>query len=351
MRIAILSPLEMRVPPVGYGGTELVVSLLTEGLVKKGHEVTLFASGDSVTAAKLVSICPGYLRGTKRNRVVLNLLNILACLEHARDFDIIHNHTPFEAMALSSLVQTPMLTTLHGDLKDDFRLLFSKYSGWYNTISYSAKKMLPEKERFAGVVYNAINVSTFPFRDMVNDNSYLLFLSRISNEKGPHLAIEVAKRLNRRLIIAGNIDECDEPYFKDSIQPEIDGHLIQFVGEADYFKKRKLMLQASCLLAPLNWEEPFGLFMIEAMACGTPVIALKRGAAPEIVVHNETGFVVETLEDMVKAVPLVKEIDRRKCRNHVLRKFNVNRMVDDYLRIYFDLLAQSNRIFAEQRKN
>lgn len=333
MRIGIIAPLEMRVPPVGYGGTELVVSLLTEELVRRGHQVTLFASGDSITSARLVSACPEFLRGKERNKPILNMLNVVNCLERAGRFDIIHNHTSLEGMSVAGLVKAPMLTTLHGDLKGDWRLLFTHYRGWYNTISLSAKRLLPERERFAGVIYNAIDVDSFPFNG-ATEGKYLLFLSRISTEKGPHLAIEVARRLGRRLIIAGNIDSVDEGYFKTRVLPYIDNDLIKFIGEADYHKKRELMVGACCLLAPITWEEPFGLFMCEAMACGTPVVVFNRGSAPEVVVHGETGYVVNTVEEMVEAVGRVNDIDRRRCRQHVKRSFDYPRMVDDYLAAY-----------------
>src|SRR5690606_35891251 len=188
MRIGMVAPLEMRVPPAAYGGTELVVSLLTEELVRRGHDVTLFASGDSITSAKLVPGCPRFLRGTDRNAYILNMLNVVACMGRAGEFDIIHNHTCPEGMAMAGLSQTPVLTTLHGGLGGDYLLLFDGYEGWYNTISKSARSLLPDKARFAGVIYNAIDVPTDPFNPCERGNRRL-FLSRMSAEKGPHLAI------------------------------------------------------------------------------------------------------------------------------------------------------------------
>jgi glycosyltransferase involved in cell wall biosynthesis len=340
MRIAMLSPLEMRVPPIGYGGTELVVSLLTEELVRRGHDVTLFASGDSVTNAKLVSVCPRFLRGSGRDAGILTMLSVVTCLEQADKFDIIHNHTCFEGMSTAGLVRTPMLTTLHGGLKGDWLLLFEHYKGWYNTISHSAKRLLPDKERFVGVIYNAIDVKSYPFRGDDRE-PYLLFLSRISPEKGPHLAIEVAKKVGRKLIIAGNVHPVDEEYFQTMVMPGVDGNQIQYVGEADYYQKRKLMSEAYCLLAPITWDEPFGLFLAEAMACGLPVIVFNRGSAPEVVKHGETGFVVNTLDEMANAVELVPRISRRRCREWVEQHFDVPRMVDDYLRAYERVLSEA----------
>lgn len=339
MRIAMISPLEMRVPPIAYGGTELVVSLLTEELVKRGHDVTLFASGDAVTNAKLVSICPNFLRGSDRDAGILTMLNVVTCLEQADKFDIIHNHTCFEGLATAGLIKTPMITTLHGDLKGDWLELFNHYKGWYNTISRSAKSLLPDKERFAGVIYNSIDVSSYPFNDSSREPT-LLFLSRISYEKGPHLAIEAAKRSHRNLIIAGNVHPVDEEYFRTMVMPGVDGEQIKYVGEADYRRKRELLAQAYCLLAPITWPEPFGLFFVEAMACGTPVVVFDKGSAPEVVSHGETGFVVNTMNEMVDAIDNVHQIDRKRCRKHVEERFDVPRMVDDYLAAYKRVLSK-----------
>jgi glycosyltransferase involved in cell wall biosynthesis len=333
MRIAMIAPLEMRVPPIGYGGTELVVSLLTEELVKSGHDVTLFASGDSLTRAKLVAVCPDFLRGKQKEKSIYNMRNVVACLERAEEFDVIHNHTVLEGLSMAGLTRTPMLTTLHGDLKDDWRKLFLDYKGWYNTISHSAKRLLLDKDRFAGVIYNAIDVASYPFNSSATDD-YLLFLSRMSREKGPHLAIEIARRLNRRLILAGNVDAVDEQYFREEVLPGVDNNLIRFVGEADYDMKRELMSGAFCLLAPILWDEPFGLFMVEAMACGTPVVVFNRGSAPEVVLHGVTGYVVETIEEMKEAVNKIRDIDRNLCREHVELNFDVPRMGKAYLQAY-----------------
>ncbi|MBA7593810.1 D-inositol-3-phosphate glycosyltransferase [subsurface metagenome] len=335
MRIAQIAPLDLRVPPAAYGGTELVVSLLTEELIRRGHEVTLFASGDSVTAASLRSVCPHMLRGSAVNAhdaLIYRLLNAMSPFEQAPNFDIIHNHTFPEGMAMANLAGTPVLATLHGGLSEPGRALLSAYKGYYNTISKSAKSLLPDKEGFVGVIYNAINCKSFPFSARGGDD--LLFLSRISQEKGPHIAIEVAKRLGRRLIIAGNVDTVDEEYFKQRIMSQVDSDIVQYFGEAGYEEKRELFANAHCLLMPITWPEPFGLVMVEAMACGTPVIASNKGAAPEIVLDGETGFIVENVEQMVEAVGEVNRIDRSRCREHVERNFDVPRMVDDYLRAY-----------------
>ncbi len=325
---------------MAYGGTELIVSLLTEEYIKRGHEVTLFASGDSVTQAKLVSVCPHYLRGSNRDKNILNMLNAVACMEKSREFDIIHNNTQLEGMSIAGLAKAPMLTTLHGNLKGDWLMLFNRYKGWYNTISRSAKSLLPNKEHFAGIIYNAIDVKAYPFNGSRSE-SYLLFLSRISHEKGPHLAIEVAKKLGMKLIIAGNVDVFDERYFRDEVLPKVDGDLIKYIGEVDFDKKVELMMGAYCLIAPITWPEPFGLFMIEAMACGTPVVALNRGSVPEVVKDGKTGFVVNSLVEMADAIPKARGIDGKVCRKHVEQNFDAPRMAEDYLKAYELVLKES----------
>lgn len=339
MRIGVVAPLEMRVPPVAYGGTELVVSLLVEGLIKAGQDVTLFASGDSITKARLVPGSERFLRGADRDKGILTMLNVLNCLERAGQFDIIHNHTCFEGLSTAGLIDTPVVTTLHGGMEGDWRLLFNRYRGWYNAISKSALSLLPEKERCAGVIYNAVDVESYPFNDGARDD-YLLFLSRISPEKGPHLAIEVARRTKARLIVAGNVDAVDRDYFERRIRPQVDGRQIVFVGEADYHVKRELLAGARCLLAPITWEEPFGLFMAEAAACGTPVIAFRRGAAPEVVADGVTGYITDTVEEMAAAVDRVDGIRPADCRNWAMKNFHVDRMVRDYLAAYEMILHE-----------
>jgi glycosyltransferase involved in cell wall biosynthesis len=258
---------------------------------------------------------------------------VLNCLERAGEFDIIHNHTSLEGLATAGFVDTPVLSTLHGGMDGDWRLLFERYRGWYNTISGSAKRLLPPKEGFAGVVYNGIDYASYPFNPGDRED-HLLYLSRINPEKGPHLAIEVARRLGKRLLMAGNIHSVDREYFRREVEPHIDGDLVRYIGEADQATKRRLLSQASCLLAPITWDEPFGLFMAESMACGTPVIAMDRGAAPEVVKHGETGFIVDSIDEMCRAVAWLHEIDPYACRRRVAEYFSVGSMVDNYLAAY-----------------
>jgi glycosyltransferase involved in cell wall biosynthesis len=340
MRILQVAPLWERVPPPAYGGTEAVVGLLADGLIRCGHEVVLRASGDSITLAELRSVYPRSLRTATgiENTLPYELVHGAEALRDAQDFDIVHNHTGEILMAFAGLADAPMLTTTHGILTPDARFVWEHYDGFYNTISWSQAKGYAglKSARFAGAVHNAIDVQTYPFRPDKED--YLLCLARVSPEKGTHLAIEVARRLSMPLIIAGKVDVVDREYFETMVEPQIDGTNVRFFGEANAKEKRELYAGARCLLVPISWEEPFGLVMPEAMACGTPVIAFARGAAPEIVVDGETGFLVDDVDGMVEAVRHVRAIDPRRCRSHVEERFDVPVMVDGYLDAYERIL-------------
>jgi glycosyltransferase involved in cell wall biosynthesis len=344
MRILQLAPLWESVPPPAYGGTEYVVSLLTEELVKRGHDVALAASGDSQTQAELISAYPRSLRRADdlADRSPYDWQHIATALRHAGDFDVVHNHAGEIPAALSPLIATPMLTTMHCLPTPDNRFIWERYAGAYNTISRSQHCHVAPfagPARFLGHVYNAVDVETFPFEARKSDD--LLFMSRLAPEKGPHLAIEVAKRLGMRLILAGKVDRYDRDFFEAVVRPRIDGDQIVFAGEADASEKRRLYASAKCLLMPLTWEEPFGLVMPEAMACGTPVIALRRGSAPEIVVHGVTGYVVDTVEEMADAVRDVRRIDPGRCREHVRTQFSPAAMAEGYERLYAAIAATS----------
>ncbi len=350
MRILQVAPLWERVPPPAYGGTEAVVGLLADGLVQRGHDVVLRASGDSITMAEPRSVYPCSLRTATgiESTLPYELVHGAEALRDAQDFDIVHNHTGEILMAFAGLINVPMLTTTHGNLTPDARFVWEHYNGFYNAISWSqAKRMVGlHSAQFAGVVHNAINVQTFPF--LANKKDYLLCLARVSPEKGTHLSIEVAHRLSMPLIIAGKVDVVDREYFEAMVEPHIDGTNVRFFGEANAKEKRDLYARARCLLAPIEWEEPFGLVMPEAMACGTPVIAFARGAAPEIIVDGETGFLVDDVDGMVEAVRHVGDIDPRRCRSHVEERFNVPVMVDGYLDAYERILetVRSERLIT-----
>ncbi len=336
MKIAQLAPLWERVPPPQYGGTEVVVSLLADELARRGHKVVLYASGDSQTLAELRPVFDVPLRMAENNGQVKDTnayewVHIASVIKDAAQFDIIHNHSGELPMAMSSAISTPMLSTLHGEITTDMRFLWDRYKWYYNTISRASKRGSPDRN-FAGVVYNAIDVSSFPYDEDKED--YLLFMGRISPEKGPVTAIEVAKRLGKKLILAGKVDKVDRKYFHAEVEPLIDGKLIEFFGEANGVQKRQLYRKAMALLVPLNWEEPFGLVMPEAMACGTPVIAFPRGAAPEIIVDGKTGYLADGVDAMVKAIYRLDRLDPKQCRKHVRQHFDVPVMADGYTALY-----------------
>ncbi len=339
MRIAEISPPWERVPPPAYGGIEAVVSLVTEQLVQRGHDVTLYATGDSITRARLRSVCDVPLRvaGVKRP-LPYELTHVAALISEASQFDIIHNHCGELVMAFSHLVTTPILTTIHGPMKSDAKIVWNNYRGYFNSISRSSRDGFPDRG-YVGVVYNGIDVESFPLRTDKDD--YLLFLGRISEEKGTHLAIDVARAIGRRLVIAGKVDRADVDYYERMVAPRVDGTLVSYVGEADANQKRDLFARASCLLHPVTWPEPFGLVMAEAMACGTPVVGLRLGSIPEVIRHGETGFVVDTVDEMVEAVRYVGSIDPHRCREHVLTMFSSERMSSEYERLFRQITASS----------
>jgi len=343
MKVLQIAPLWETVPPPAYGGTEAVVHLLVEELVRQGHDVTLWASGDSQTSARLESCYPVSLRTAEglESKPVYSWQHAVLSLKNARDYDIIHNHAGEEVMALSHLVpDVPMLTTMHCLITPDTKFVWDRYEGYFNTISWSQRKLMPSVSggEFAGVAYNAVDVSSFPFQSEKAD--YLLFLSRISPEKGPELAVEVAKRTGRRLIMAGKVDDVDREFFADIVEPLIDGDQIIFKGEADGRTKRELYRSAACVLMPITWDEPFGLVLTEAMACGTPVIVFGRGAAPEIVDHGETGFIVADVDEMVRAVGSIHTIDPAYCRTRMEQRFDAPVMAARYLEMYQSILAK-----------
>jgi glycosyltransferase involved in cell wall biosynthesis len=335
MKILQIAPLWERVPPPAYGGTEAVVSVLTDELVRAGHEVTLCASGDSLTLAALRSVYPHSLRTAKevKDGTPYDWVHATQAITDVKGFDIVHNQAGEPVMALAGLVDAPMLTTMHCLITPDTQIVWEYYGGFYNTVSRAQLKTVPplERPRYAGAVYNAIDVASFPFSDMKDD--YLLCLNRVAPEKGTHLAIEAARRVGRKLIIAGKVDRVDREYYEAMVEPLVDGRDVVFVGEADHRAKRELYAKAACALMPICWEEPFGLVMVEAMACGTPVIAFARGAAPELIVDGKTGFVVED------ALGKIDTISPIRCRHHIETNFDVPVMVEGYLRLYREIVG------------
>ena len=346
MKILQVAPLWERVPPPAYGGTEAVVSVLTDALVREGHEVVLHASGDSLTLAPLRSVYQHSLRTASGivDGTPYDWVHAAEAVASAREFDIIHNHAGEPVMALAGLTETPMLTTMHCLITPDTKIVWERYQGHYNTVSRAQLSAVPPlaRPRYAGAVHNAIDVSSFPFNEAKDD--YLLCLNRIAPEKGTHLAIEAARRASRKLIIAGKVDRADRDYYEAMVKPLIDGHNVIYVGEADYRLKRELFAEAACLLNPICWEEPFGLVPVEAMACGTPVVAFSRGAMPELIVDGETGFLVHDMDSLVAALGRIDSIHPARCRSHVEANFDVPVMVEGYLRLYRDIAGLPARL-------
>jgi glycosyltransferase involved in cell wall biosynthesis len=339
MKIAQVSPLFESVPPKLYGGTERVVSYLTEELVALGHEVTLFASGDSVTGARL---CPQGAASLRLNdacedHLPHHFLLLEKVFQHAGLFDIIHFHTDYLHFPLVRRLDVPHLTTLHGRL--DLPDLVPLYQEFRDvpvvSISDSQQTPLPWAN-WLGTVYHGLPIDLFPFNS--EPDRYLAFLGRISPEKGLERAIDIAVRCAKPLKIAAKVDKADREYFEAEIRPRLDHPLIEFIGEIDDREKPAFLSKAYALLFPIAWQEPFGLVMIEAMACGTPVIAWLNGSVPEVMREGVSGFIVDDLESAVRAVDKVKDLSRRDCRHYFEERFSARRMAGDYLAIYQQIL-------------
>jgi glycosyltransferase involved in cell wall biosynthesis len=337
----MIAPLIEPVPPPLYGGTERVVSVLTEELVRRGHTVTLFASGDSQTSAELVPCCPRGLRLDHhvRDTVAYTMVELGEVYAQAHDFDVIHNHIDYFAFPFAQLTATPTVTTTHGRLDlDEVRLAY----GWFPeqrlvSISDSQRAPLPEAN-WVATVYNGIDLACFHFRAEPGD--YLVFLARISPEKRPDRAIEIARDLGMRLVLAAKVDAADQEYYEHAIAPLTRGcPLVEYVGEVSDAEKDVILGGAYAYLFPIDWPEPFGLTMVEAMATGTPVVAYRAGSVPEVVVDGVTGFVCDSFHAMLDAVEQVGALDRQACRAHVEKWFSPAAMAGGYERVYDSLLA------------
>ncbi|PYX95386.1 MAG: glycosyl transferase [Acidobacteria bacterium] len=335
MRIAQVAPLYESVPPKLYGGTERVVSYLTEELVRQGHEITLFASGDSMTSAKLVPACPEALRLNKTaiDHFAHHLVMLERVFARKQDFDIVHFHVDYLHYPLSRRERLVNLTTLHGRL--DIPDLVPVYKVFPDmpavSISDAQRKPLPWIN-WQGTVYHGMPANRLTFR--AGKGNYLAFLGRISPEKGLEQAIQIALRQEMPLKIAAKVDHVDAEYFESAIKPLLNHPLVEFVGEIGYPDKNDFLGDAIALLFPINWAEPFGLVMMESIACGTPVIAYPRGSVPEIIEDGVSGFLVHNVEQAVKAVKRISQIDRRRCRQRFEERFTATRMCNDYLALY-----------------
>lgn len=335
LKIAQVAPLWHRIPPKEYGGTERVVHALTEELVKKGHDVTLFATGDSITSANLYPSFPRGLKGLKLNQAEAGEI-ILAHVGNAykmhEEFDVIHDHLGALNLPAANFIDTPVVITMHGPVTPTKRKLYEMYDKpFYVPISHSQIKYFPNIHS-AGVVHNGLPMDDYPFKRKGGD--YLLFVGRIAKVKGVHFAIDVAEALDFPLIIAAKLDGRDVPYFKKFIKPRL-SKKIKWIGEVSQDERNSLMAGALCFLNPITWKEPFGLTMIEAMACGCPVVAFNNGSIPEIIQDGKTGFIVGNVSEMVGAVEKIKSIDREYCRMHSLNNFSSKVMADKYEEIYY----------------
>ncbi|GAB4540548.1 MAG: glycosyltransferase family 4 protein [Thermodesulfovibrionia bacterium] len=343
LRIAQVAPVIERVPPPRYGGVELVIANLIEGLHKRGHKITLFATGDSISPQRLLSIIDRPMRGMPQRDIWrIEFLQSAKVLEMANEFDIIHCHfgpDVFPYPWITELTDTPFVFTLHGRLDlPELKELYTRCERvrrcYHISISNDQRIPLPEAN-YIGTVYNGIDVQIYPFSDKKED--FLIFLGRASHEKGIVEAIEIAKRAKERLVILAKVDPVDKEYFESKVKPLIDGKKIVFIGEVEFQEKVSWLKRAKAMLFPIQWREPFGLVTIEAMACGTPVIAPRRASVPEIVMDGITGFIVSVenmIEEMVESLKHIKEIKPERCREHVERNFTTDRMVEDYLRLY-----------------
>jgi glycosyltransferase involved in cell wall biosynthesis len=337
----MIAPLIESVPPRLYGGTERVMSALTEELVRRGHQVTLFASGDSRTSAVLVACCPRGLRldNAARDSVAYTALALGEAYRRADEFDLIHNHVDYLAFPFARLTTVPTVSTTHGRLDlPEVRNLYRFFPD-HPLVSISDAQRRPlRSQHWVATVYNGIDLEHLRFNPDPGD--YLVFLGRMSPEKRPDRAIEIARDVGMRLLIAAKVDPADQSYFDQAIAPMMRAcSLVEFIGEVNEREKSDLLGGAYAYLFPIDWPEPFGLTMTEAMATGTPVIAYRAGSVPEVVADGMTGFVCGSLSEMIAAIPRVALIDRAACRAHVEQHFSVAAMADGYERVYAAMLA------------
>jgi glycosyltransferase involved in cell wall biosynthesis len=335
MRIAMLAPISWRTPPRHYGPWELVTSLLTEALVAKGVDVTLFATADSETAGTLAAVVPaGYSEDRTLDAKVMEMLHVSHVFERASEFDLIHNQADFVPLTFSRLVKTPQVTTIHGFSSERIVPVFKRYDDVVHYVAISEADRHPTLN-YAATIHHGIPIGDFPFDAQGSDD--LLFFGRIHPDKGAAEAIKVAQATGDRLLMAGIIQ--DEGYHQREVQPHIDGEQIVYNGPLGGEARTQALGGAKALLHLIGFDEPFGLSVIEAMACGTPVIAYNRGSMPELIEHGVTGFLVDTFDEAVEAVGRVGEIDRAACRRSVEERFTVERMADKYLALYERLLS------------
>lgn len=355
LKIAMLAPIWERIPPRKYGGAELVVYNITEELIRRGHQVTLFATKNSKTSAKLDYVFkePLYRNGVPWDNFLYPLLHISNCFDKRKGFDIIHTHlntrVDYPSLVLANYINIPSVTTIHCKLlftekeKDREQLLTKYKNNNFISISYSQRKNFKNLNYIANV-YNGIDVNSYKFDN--NPKDYLIWLGRICYEKGLFEAIQAAKKAKKKLYIIAKIDLFNREYreyYEKKIKPLINNKDIIYAGEVGFKDKSRLLRDAKALLAPLNWDEPFGLFMTEALSCGTPVIAFNRGSVSEIVLNKKNGFVVKDVAGMVKAINNIDSIKRSFCRESVENKFDIKSMVDGYEETYLKVLMKQKK--------
>jgi glycosyltransferase involved in cell wall biosynthesis len=346
----MLAPIAWRVPPLHYGPWERVVSLLTEGLVARGVDVTLFATADSVTRARLSSVAPhGYAEDPLLDAKVYECLHIANAFEHAASgaFDILHNHFDFLPLTYARLAGAPLVTTIHGFSSERILPVYRAYNDISHLVAISAADRHPDLD-YAATIHHGIDLKEFTPRTTRGD--YLLFFGRIHPDKGAHVAIEVARRTGQRLILAGIVQDAE--YFRTRVEPFVDGQQIRFVGSVGPAERDAVLGGALALVHLIQFDEPFGLSVVEAMATGTPVIAFNRGSMPELIADGSSGLLVapDDVEAAVAAVAQARQLDRRAVRAHVERHFTAERMVDDYLRLYTRVLGQADNGSTRQRR-
>jgi glycosyltransferase involved in cell wall biosynthesis len=342
VKIAQISPLVESVPPVLYGGTERVVSYLTEELVRQGHDVTLFASGDSITSARLISPCATALRFDQTCQDPLAFITLMLddVFERISEFDLLHFHLDYMQLPLWKLRPCPAVTTMHGRL--DLRQLVPIYRRFSEMplVSISLAQRAPLNwANWKGNVYHGLPLDLY--QPSYEDGKYLAYLGRIAPEKRPDLAIEIAIRAGIPLKIAAKVDRADRDYFEQQIKPLLGHPLIEYIGELTDGEKEHFLGEAYALIFPIDWPEPFGLVMIEAMACGTPVVAFRRGSVPEILDHCVTGYIVDNCDEGVKALREIPKLSRRAVRARFEKRFSVQRMALDYVSLYQRVLSEA----------
>lgn len=342
MKIAQVSPLFESVPPKGYGGTERVVCHLVEALVGRGHDVTLFASGDSCTSARLVAAVPQSIRPDmsklRQDWMAYHCIQMGQVASMAKEFDVIHFHTDYLHFPVARLLEKPHVTTMHGRLDfPELTPLCREFSDMPMVSISDSQRAALHEAKWVATVHHGLPADSHPYSTEAGD--YFVFIGRVSPEKRVDRAIEIAKRCHTPLHIGAKVDKADEPYFNECIRPMLDDPLIRFLGEIGEAEKLKLLRNARALLFPIDWPEPFGLVMIEAFSCGTPVIAYSNGAVPEIIENGVNGFIVTSQDEAVLAAQRIASIDRKRCRDTFERRFTAVHMADNYLRVYERLLS------------